>query len=113
VLTRSLEGNYIKAAKVIQNSKGSMFCVCYLKDGQFKALILNKQTELHDINLSKLLKITDYIRPNDNFPYPMMECCFLKNNMLFINMFQTITTEMIMININPYTGEMIDKPDKY
>ena len=35
----------------------TVFCAPYWKDGQFKALIFDKETELHDINISEMLGI--------------------------------------------------------
>lgn len=86
---RELEGDYIKVSKVIQNKMSSVFCAPYLKDGEFKVLIFNKETELHDINISQMLGINEYNRPNDNFPYPHMDCCFINDQTIFINLYRT------------------------
>jgi hypothetical protein len=76
-----LKGDYIKAAKCIQNFNGSVFCVPYLKDGTFNLVVFTKKKQLLDINLSKELNMEgDYIRPNDNLPYPMMDVCFVDSS---------------------------------
>ena len=72
-----LRGEYIKAGKIIQNYNGSLFCVPYLRDGKFMLLVFDKKKKVNDVNLSSLMGRTDYIRPNDNLPYPMMDACFI------------------------------------
>lgn len=113
LFTRNLEGNYIKAQKMVQNKMFSLFCVCYLKDGQFNAVLFNKDWEIMDINLSKTLKLDEYNRPNDNFPYPHMDCCFLKDNTVFFNLYRTSCKTLTILKINPFTGEMVDQPWDY
>lgn len=107
---RNLEGDYIKAQKVVQNRTSSMFAVCYLMDGRFKVLTFTKEREVQDIDLSKKLGISEYTRPNDNFPYPHMDACFLKDGSLFVNLYRTYTKQMVMLKLNPETGETLDQP---
>lgn len=77
VFTHKIEGNYIKASKIIQNKYGRKFCVPYLKDGTFNLLIFNKTEVLDDFNINENLQLNNSTRPNDNFPYPMMDACFI------------------------------------
>lgn len=99
-----LEGNYIKCSKVLASKYGNLFVVPYLKDGQFKIYCYDKNHDIGDFNLSEMLDIKEYNRPNDNFPYPMMDCCFLKDNILWANVYRTSSRQMICLKINPLTG---------
>lgn len=50
------------------------------------------------------------VRPNDNFPYPFMDCCFTKDNNLFVVMFFPNFNEMTMAQFNPFEGLIIRTP---
>lgn len=54
-----------------------MYCLPYLSDGVFKLLVFNKYSVINDFNINDELEIDDQTRPNDNFPYPMMDGCFI------------------------------------
>jgi hypothetical protein len=70
---------YIKAANIATNLDGNIFCVTYLEDGLFSVCIFEKSRHIKNVNISELIGIEKlYIRPNDNFPYPMMDACFVK-----------------------------------
>lgn len=85
--SHDLRADYIKAAKVIQDRHGEMYCLPYLCDGNFKLLVFNKWQVITDFNINAELEIDDQTRPNDNFPYPMMDACFIQNQNLFVNVF--------------------------
>lgn len=69
---------YIKAQRIVQNHDGSYFCLPYLEDGQFKLCFFNKYKSLFHENVSKILGIeSTYIRPNDNYPNPLIDACFV------------------------------------
>lgn len=87
--SHDLEADYIKAAKIIQDKHGEMYCLPFLKDGTFHLLIFNKKTVITDFEINKELELDNQTRPNDNFPYPMMDACFLTNQNLFVNVFHT------------------------
>lgn len=55
------------------------------------------------MNVSEMLGIEEYNRPNDNFPFPHMDCCFLKDNKIFMNMFRTSTKKMVMATFDLQT----------
>ena len=95
VFSHKIEGNYIKASTIIQNKNGNKFCIPYLKDGTFNLLIFNKNDVLDDFNINENLKLDNSTRPNDNFPFPMMDACFIQNEYLFVNIFMNKSRKMI------------------
>jgi len=92
------------------NKYSTLFFAPYLKDGQFKVIIFDRDRELLDLNLNELLDIEEYTRPNDNFPYPHMDGCFFKDNTIFINLYRTQVKKMVMIKLDPFSGELKETP---
>lgn len=110
-----LKGDYIKAANITQNFDGKIFCVPFLRDGNFHILVFNEHKVLEEVDMSKLAMIDSYIMPNDNLPYAMMDACFYdvkksdedlekknveerrKNEKLFIDMFVGKTNTIITL----------------
>jgi hypothetical protein len=72
-----LEGDYIKAANIVQNFNSTTYCVPYLKNGRFCLVIFSNNRKFDDVNLSIKLKCSYYIKPNDNLEFPMMDTCFV------------------------------------
>ena len=71
---------YIKAQRIIQNYNGTEFCIPFLQNGQFYVLMFNEYMEKARHNISEHLGLgNEYIRPNDNFAYPMMDACFFNS----------------------------------
>lgn len=119
-----LEGEYIKAANIVQNFNGSVFCVPYLKDGEFNVVTFTTRRLLDDVNLSKKLNYSIYIRPNDNLEFPMIDACFVdakniqgenliltgperkRQQKIFINMFITKTCNMASIIYDYQTAQI-------
>ena len=55
-----------------------MFCVPFLEDGLFKVQMFTKCKDMGRFDISQKLEIDNlYIKPNDNFSYPMMDACFV------------------------------------
>lgn len=77
----------------------------YLKEGQFKAILFNDEEELFDINISEMLDIKEYNRPNDNFPFPHMDACFVTEERLFFNLYRTNLKQMVMSTFDVKTGK--------
>ena len=83
----NLEGEYIKAKEIIQNKNGDMFLCPYLNNGVFYLLIFDKEKVIKDLNVNDLVnsdqsyegELDDRTRPNDNFPDPFINACFIKN----------------------------------
>jgi hypothetical protein len=55
VFEHQLTGDYVKAAAIHQNFDGRVFCVPYLKDGQFCMITFNYRKVLDEVCLSTLL----------------------------------------------------------
>ena len=94
-------------------------------DGMFHLLIFDKKKVINNVNLSEMMGRTDYIRPNDNLPYPMMDACFIDNTHImgqsakmtnnkrieglrvFVNMFITRSNEIISFIYDFYTNSIV------
>ena len=82
-----MKGEYVKANKVTQNNFGKMFCCPYLVDGVFHILVFNKHKVIVDLDINKSIGIDNSSRPNDNFPYPMIDVSFIPSNILFVSLY--------------------------
>jgi hypothetical protein len=81
---KDISDKYIKAQRIIQNHDCTLFCVPYLEDGMFMLCFFTADKLLSKDNISKRLKLENhYIRPNDNFPNPLIDACFLDINFKF------------------------------
>jgi len=103
--SHKLEGHYIKAKEIVQNTEGDMFLCPYLNDGVFNLLIFDKKKVVKDLNINEFTKglqqqgseqveIDDKTRPNDNFPDPFCNACFIDNTSVFINLYHSKTSCM-------------------
>lgn len=88
-----LEGDYIKAANIVQNFDSMVYCVPYLKNGRFCLVIFNAKEKLDDVNLSNELNYSYYIKPNDNLDFPMMDTCFVDSKYIIGEKLNLTATE--------------------
>lgn len=85
--------NYIKIKDVEQNKDGTQYALCYIDDGVFKIRTFGKQNRseeeilANELNINEILGINNYTIPIANFPEPLINCCFVSENMLFVNFF--------------------------
>ena len=85
-----LEGVYIKAKEIIQNKQGDLYLCPYLNNGVFKVLVFDKNQVLLDYNINEAIELDDKTRPNDNFPDPLVNACFVDDgDKIFINCFHS------------------------
>jgi len=96
--------------QIIQNEDGTIFCAPYLKDGIFNLLIFTSKGLIADYNINSALGLDNSTRPNDNFPHPMMDACFIKDNNLFINVFMTKGLNMYTMIFNFKKQRIAEKP---
>jgi len=66
-----------------------MYLCPYLNNGVFNLLIFDKDKILNNLNINDLIGIDDKTRPNDNFPDPFMNSCFIDRGKVFINVFHS------------------------
>lgn len=108
--THRLEGVYIKAKEIIQNKDGSIFLCPYLNNGVFMLLIFDHEKVLLDYNINEAIGLDDKTRPNDNFPDPFVNACFVDDgDKIFINCFHS--RELMLHHfIFSRVKNMIDSP---
>ena len=102
--------SYIKCNEIEQNPDGTIFAVCYLDDGRFYLRIFfgqekktREEIELGDspttkrtweeileneLDINEKLGLDNYTMPINNFPDPFIDCCFVNDDLLFVNLFQ-------------------------
>jgi hypothetical protein len=78
--------------------------VPYLEDGMFMLCFFNAYKLLSKENISEELKLENYyIRPNDNFPNPLIDACFLDMNFKSNNkgspVKERVIDEKMLINV--------------
>jgi hypothetical protein len=93
--SESISGNYIKMKDVEQNLTATKFAVTYNDDGIFKLRTFGRnprtpeEIQRTDIDLNHLLRLDDWTMAIANFPDPFITCCFVSDELLFINLFYT------------------------
>lgn len=61
-----------------------------MNNGVFKVLVFDKQQVLLDYNINEAIELDDKTRPNDNFPDPLVNACFVDDgDKIFINCFHS------------------------
>ena len=76
---------------VEQNSDGNIIAVAYQDNGQMNVSVLDmKGEELDNIDVSDHLKLDRKSQPISGFYEPIMTCCFLPNDDLYINAYHRI-----------------------
>ena len=84
---------YIKMKDVEQNKAGTFYALSYIDDGVFKIRTFGKVNRSEDeiaeseININEVLGISNFTLPIANFPEPYINCCFITDDMLFVNFF--------------------------
>ena len=78
---------------VEQNKTGTQYALSYIDDGVFKIRTFGKvnrseeEIAKSEININEVLGINNFTLPISNFPEPYINCCFISNEMLFVNFF--------------------------
>lgn len=71
--------------------------MAYFDDGVFRLRVFGKETRTpeeikkSDINLNDLLGLDNHTMAVMNFPDPYITCCFLTNDLLFVNLYYNPT----------------------
>ena len=86
-----ITGVYIKANKIEQNEKGTMFSVAYLDDGFWRFVVFDFHDLVCDFDVNGHYNIDSFTMPIMSFSQPFATCCFLNNNELFYNFFHRPT----------------------
>jgi hypothetical protein len=73
----------------------------------FRLLIFNKRKVIDDFNINEAIGIDDKTRPNDNFPDPFVNACFVAEDKIFINVFHSKNLSMHHFLYN-YHEKIID-----
>lgn len=93
------EKDYIKLKEVEQNDAGDFYCIAYINDGNFRLRTFGEvpkdsMQEITDaeLDINKELDLDDHTMPIDNFPDPFITCCFINNDLIYVNLYHTATT---------------------
>jgi hypothetical protein len=83
----------VKLKECVQNSKGNQFAACYNINGEFRMRIFDQEkmtaekAKRNDINFTELFGLNVFIAPIEEFPEPFMNCCFVEDDKLFVQLF--------------------------
>ena len=89
--------SYIKLKEIEQNDAGTKFAIAYMDDGRFRIRIFGEENrEPEEIAHSELdinarLGLNNHTMPINDFPDPFISCCFINDNLLFVNLFHNAT----------------------
>jgi hypothetical protein len=85
--------SYIKLKDIQQNKDGNCFAATYLDDGRFYLRTFKnvERTEEeileNELDINKALGLNNHTMPIDNFYDPFIACCFVQNDLIFVNLF--------------------------
>jgi hypothetical protein len=88
-----IQGSYIKLKEVETNASSTKFAVAFNDDGVFKLRTFGRETrgqeeiKESEININDLIGIDAKTMAVSNFPDPFITCCFVSNEVLFVNLF--------------------------
>ena len=92
------EESYIKLKDVAQNSTGDKYAICFFDDGRFYLRTFDKNERSIEESLKETLDINAALdnmdsntMPVDGFPDPYVICCFINDDLLFVNLFNNCT----------------------
>ena len=84
---------YIKAEEIAQNNSGTQYAVTYSDDGKFRLRTFGKKMrtakEIKDseVLINEIIELDDYSMCHHELSHPNITCCFLTDNLIFINFF--------------------------
>lgn len=79
--------------QIEQNFDGNKYACCYLDDGLFKMRVFGDAPRSHvealadEVCFNDLINLDNHTMPIDDFQYPMITCCFLTDDLIFVNFF--------------------------
>ena len=85
--------SYIKMSEIEQNSDGTRFAVAFLDNGHFKLRTFGSENRTEEealaseLDINKELGLDNHTMPINNFPDPFISCCFVRDDMIFVNLF--------------------------
>lgn len=83
---KNYDGEYIKMNVIEQNYAGDVFGVAYQDNGKFFVSFMNNQgEELDNLAISEKLFLDDLSKPITGFWEPLVTCCFIQNDDVFIS----------------------------
>lgn len=88
--------------EIEQNDAGNIFAAPYLDDGRFyiRFFTINEEEGLvrseeeikeNELDINSALGLNDHTMPIDNFPDPFINCCFVEDTLIFVNLFHNAT----------------------
>jgi hypothetical protein len=80
-----ITGKLLRMNEIAQNDSADLFAIAYSMDGEFNVKILDVNgTERYHINVNDVLQLDRNCKPISGVLHPLITCCFLPNNRLFI-----------------------------
>ena len=86
-----ISGHYIKMKEVVQHDSGKLFATAFINDGLFRVKIFNQSFMTDEININEMIDLDNHTMPNQQFQDPCINCCFISDDVLFVNFFHNFT----------------------
>ena len=83
--------------EVAQNARGDIYAMVYFNNGNFRLRTFTREERSEEfirqmeVDINKLLNINDHTMPIQNFPDPFITCCFINDNLIFIQLYYVPT----------------------
>ena len=79
-----------------QNKDGTIFALPYYDSGNFKIRVFENEATrsiIDDLDVNEVLELDQFTIANALIPDPLITCCFLSDNLIFVNLFYNFTYE--------------------
>ena len=79
--------------EIQQNETGKLYAVSYLDDGKFKLRTFSskqrtsEEIAADELDINQELGIDNHTMPINHFPDPFINCCFISDDLIFVNLF--------------------------
>jgi hypothetical protein len=89
------------------------FAAAYNDDGVFKLRYFGRETRTgaeiakNDLNINDLLGIRPFTMAVENLPDPFITCCFISNEIVFINLFYNYSFRHYHFQYNVETSKLV------
>lgn len=87
-----VKGSWVVMNEIEQNNEGNVFCVPYSDNGKITALVFSNKGQVIDtLDLNEQFSMDTDSKPIFGFFNPMVTCCFVKDDNIFISAYHRDT----------------------
>ena len=86
-----IKGKGLRIKDIEQNAQGTQFCLAYIDDGIFKLKVFDRSKIITEFDINSALKIDNSTWPLNFISEPMINCCFINPETIFVTLFHNQT----------------------